>query len=198
MKRLIVLVGPTCSGKSTLEQELIRRGCATIRSYTTRSQRVGEVDGVHYDFLTEEQVADLFIRDRVLQSVRFTGYQYGSTVDALEEAFKANDTAVIVVEPTGLTQYQAYADRTGDLEIVSVFITNDVGTLCQRLVARAASDDESKAAYNWKRLCGIIEQAREWPYYITNWTHFIERMDDASPQTSVASVAERVLGAKTR
>jgi guanylate kinase len=159
---------------------------------------VGEVNGVHYDFLTDEQVAELFRQNRVLQSVNFTGYSYGSTVDALEHAFKDNDVAVIVVEPTGLTQYQAFADSVDWLEVVSVFITNDVGTLCRRLVERAASDDESKAAYNWKRICGIIEQHRIWPHYITNWTHFIERMDDASPQTSVASVAERVLGTKTR
>lgn len=198
MKRIIVLVGPTCSGKTTLEQHLNQRGIPSIVSYTTRTPRTGEVHGQHYYFLTDDEVANLAERDRVVQKVRFAGYSYGSTVDAIDAAFSKSDTAVIVVEPTGRTQFEAWADKQGDVEIVSVYITNSLKTLVTRCLARFVADRNADLGYYAQRIADIADQHRLWPHYFDDWSHIIEEMDDAGPATSVSSVADRILGSKTR
>ena len=56
---LIVLVGGTGSGKTELSKIVIQRlGLKRIISCTTRPPRAGEIDGVHYRFLTVEAFQD--------------------------------------------------------------------------------------------------------------------------------------------
>ena len=54
MNRLIIICGKTNSGKSTLKTALLQHGFKSIVTYTTRSPRLGEVNGVDYHFVSEE------------------------------------------------------------------------------------------------------------------------------------------------
>ena len=61
MKRgkLIVLSGPGGVGKSTISQELRKHDDFQLSvSYTTRAPRAGEVDGVHYHFVSDEEFSE--------------------------------------------------------------------------------------------------------------------------------------------
>jgi guanylate kinase len=99
----ILLVGPTASGKSTLENKLVYYYpydfYKTI-SYTTRSPRVGEIDGVHYNFVDEE----FFLKTKMIENIKFNENYYG--LPASE--FKTNKHIVCVVEPTGCKQIINY------------------------------------------------------------------------------------------
>ena len=55
--RLTVLAGPTAVGKGTIVTELRRRhpDLFVSVSATTRSSRLGEINGVHYHFVTDEE-----------------------------------------------------------------------------------------------------------------------------------------------
>jgi guanylate kinase len=55
---LITLTGPSCAGKTTLEDRLIKAGFDRVISNTTRAPRRGEIDGVHYHFRTPEWFAN--------------------------------------------------------------------------------------------------------------------------------------------
>lgn len=56
---MIVLVGESASGKSSIERELIALGFNKIVTYTTRPMRKEDVDGETYHFITEEQFNDM-------------------------------------------------------------------------------------------------------------------------------------------
>ena len=178
MRKLILLIGPTCTGKSTLEKELNRRGVPSVVSYTTRKPRSSETDGVDYDFLTEADVQLLESQNKVVQKVCFAGNYYGSTTMAIERAFATSDVAVIVVEPTGLTQFKEYADHVGDIEIVSVYIHNDLRLLTTRLVERYESDDNADPAYYWRRFIDMRQQYQDWPRY-DSWSVYIAGLDES-------------------
>lgn len=194
MRKLFLLIGPTCAGKSTLEKELNRRGIPSVTSYTTRARRTGEVDGVDYHFITRAQVEELDAAGQIVQRVDFAGNYYGSTLSAIDKAFSESDAAVIVVEPTGLTQFLEYAARTKAFTVISIYVSGNLQTLVTRLMDRYRADKNANAAYYLERLAGLVEQHHTWPQYADSWTVFIPEIDDADPTRTVASTAEFIMG----
>ncbi|MDN5853993.1 MAG: guanylate kinase, partial [Actinomycetia bacterium] len=66
---LIVLAGPTAVGKGTVAA-CVREQHPDIWisvSATTRRPRPGEIDGVHYHFLTDEQFDAMIAADELLE-----------------------------------------------------------------------------------------------------------------------------------
>lgn len=198
MRKLVLLIGPTCSGKSTLEQELNKRGVPSVISYTTRAPRTGEVDGVHYQFLTREQVADLEATGQIVQRVEFSRNYYGSTKSAIDKAYEDSDIAVIVVEPTGLTQFQNYAERTGEFEVVSVYVNGPLSKLIARLIDRYDADSNADDAYYWQRMVQQYEAFHDWPHYTKNWNIVFDQVDDEVPGKTVRDAAGKILASLVR
>lgn len=178
MRKLILLVGPTCTGKSTLEAALNKQGLPSLVSYTTRARRVGEIQGIHYDFLTKEQVLDMEARGEVIQKVDFAGNYYGTTTTTLAKAYEKSNVAVAVVEPTGVTQFKEYAYKVGDLHVIAVYINNTIETLTRRLVNRFDADVGADPKYYWQRLQGLVEQHDKW-LHTHYWDIYIHMLDDA-------------------
>ena len=57
---LVVVSGPSGVGKSTIVAELARRRpqVVPIVTATTRGQRPGEIDGVHYHFISDDELRE--------------------------------------------------------------------------------------------------------------------------------------------
>ena len=51
---MLILLGKSCSGKTTIQKELSKLGMSPIIQYTTRPKRDGETDGKEYHFVTPE------------------------------------------------------------------------------------------------------------------------------------------------
>lgn len=197
MPKLILLVGPTCSGKTTLEKMLNDLGIPSVISYTTRAKRTGEIEGVDYYFVDHQQVMAFDAAGLVIQKVEFAGNYYGSTAGSLKEAFRNSDMAVMVVEPTGVTQFMDYAARTGQFEVVSVYVHGRYATLCNRLIARYDTDKNARDDYYWQRFMQMSHAYHEWPSYIA-YTHRIEYVDDSDPAHSTHAWALRIIDAVRR
>jgi guanylate kinase len=76
-RRLVILSGPSCAGKTPLDKALarfhpeLRQALQPLVLYNSRAARPGEVDGVDYHFRTREQVESLKGKDRfVVMDVR--------------------------------------------------------------------------------------------------------------------------------
>ena len=197
MKKLILLVGPTCSGKTTLEKKLNKLGVPSVISYTTRAQRTGEVDGVDYYFVSQDQAKAFDEAGLTIQKVEFSGYAYGSTVGALNEAFRNSELAVMVVEPTGVTQFQEVAKRLGWFEVVSVYVHGRWPILCGRLIKRYSEDKNARDEYYWQRHMQMYRAYHEWPSY-TAYTHRIEYVEDSERDRTTHATALRLLDAVRR
>ncbi len=74
----IILVGPTCSGKTYLRNRLEKKGFVCDVSYTSRPPRPGEVDGVHYHFITKKAFQDMIMMDLFYEHVEYNGNYYGT------------------------------------------------------------------------------------------------------------------------
>ena len=77
--KVLVLIGPSGSGKSALIQELARRGHILITpSWTTRPRRATETDGdVDHRFVTEEEFAQLQDDGYFVEVIGMYGFRYG-------------------------------------------------------------------------------------------------------------------------
>ena len=74
---MLVLVGPSASGKSAIVKCLTKKyGLVKFITCTTRTIRVGEVDGVDYHFLTQDEFFKLYDNDEFIETVYYNGNYY--------------------------------------------------------------------------------------------------------------------------
>lgn len=95
---LVVLLGPSCSGKSTFQKELVENeGYHAVRTATTRPKRMGE-DPSSYYFLKDQVFYEWEVRGDLLCVETFRGWRYGVPRDELvRSASKANRVVILTV-----------------------------------------------------------------------------------------------------
>lgn len=110
---MIVLVGESASGKSSIERYLVENyGYNKIVSYTTRSPRQNERNGVDYNFITTEQFKELKEIGYFAETATYNGWYYGvAKVDC-------TDDKVAVLTPHGLRQIS----KINGIDIISFYI----------------------------------------------------------------------------
>ncbi len=95
MGRVVVWVGPSCSGKSTTEDYFINKGWASrIVQCTTRAPRDYEIDGIHYHFRTVQEFHDF----NCFNVIEITPeWLYGILPETLDTIKNSNDTFIYSV-----------------------------------------------------------------------------------------------------
>ena len=85
--QLIVLSGPSGVGKSTVIAELFsqRSNIYFSVSYTTRQPRVGEQDGVNYNFVSREEFERMIADDELLEYAEYVDNYYGTSIKLIRE-----------------------------------------------------------------------------------------------------------------
>lgn len=106
---LFVITGPSGTGKGTVLKEVIK---SLDRLYfsvsaTTRKPREGEVDGVHYHFLTKERFEELIAGDRFLEYARYAENYYGTPLDPVLEQLEQGNDVLLEIEVQGALQVKA-------------------------------------------------------------------------------------------
>lgn len=96
---MIVLVGASASGKSSIEKCLANNyGYKKIVSYTTREPRPNEVNGVDYHFITVDQFKKLQEENFFAETAIYNNWHYGVAKE------DCTDDKVAVLTPHGLRQ----------------------------------------------------------------------------------------------
>ncbi|OKL54301.1 guanylate kinase [Bowdeniella nasicola] len=117
---VLVLVGPSGVGKGTVVAALRARNPQVWVSIsaTTRQPRIGEVDGVHYFFVTPEKFSELVDTDGMLEWawVHQTD-RYGTPRRAVEERIATGTPVILEIDLQGARQV-----RTTMPEAIFVFL----------------------------------------------------------------------------
>ena len=103
---LFVISGPSGAGKGTLVQMVLPRVADAWLSVsaTTRQPREGEVDGVHYQFLGEDEFSRLIDEDGLLEWACVHGCHYGTPKSTVLEHMNAGDQVILEIDVQGALQ----------------------------------------------------------------------------------------------
>lgn len=137
---LIVFSGPSGCGKGTLVAKLLSERDDTVLSVsvTTRAPRPGEVDGVHYYYITQERFEQMIQDDALLEYAEYSGNFYGTPRAAVEEHLNAGRNVILEIEVQGAMQVMSRAD-----DFVSIFLdVPSMEELETRLRGRGTEEEE--------------------------------------------------------
>lgn len=130
---MLILVGPSASGKTQIAQLLIKNyGMKKLVTYTSRPMRLGEVDGEDYHFLTEKEFLTKIDEDFFLEFVSYNGYYYGTSFSEITA------DKVVILEPNGLKKYKK--ELGNNVKIAFLKCSPDI----RRIRMKQRGDDEEQ------------------------------------------------------
>ena len=141
--RLIVVSGPSGVGKGTVLKEAFRQSAKPLElsvSATTREPRPGEIDGVHYWFLSKEDFRKRVEKDEFLEffEVFGSGNLYGTLKNTVQEKLSAGAWVVLEIDVQGALKIREIFP-----DAILIFIEpEDIDVLKERLTKRGTESDE--------------------------------------------------------
>jgi guanylate kinase len=138
---ILVLSGPSGAGKSSLINKIKDHIGPTYFSIstTTRAIREGEIDGVHYHFVTEDEFKKDIEQEMFLEYAIVHGNYYGTSLGPVKKALKEGKLVIFDIDVQG---HDAVRNRLSDIT-TSVFITTPtLEELKKRLYTRSTDTQE--------------------------------------------------------
>jgi guanylate kinase len=182
-----VVTGPSGAGKGTLIQLVLPRfpALALAVSATTRAQRPGEEDGVHYWFLDREEFDRKVVAGEFLEWVDYVGNRYGTLNSEIDRLRAVGKAPLLELETDGALRVKARVPGS-----VTIFVTAPVEELDRRLHARATESS------------GVIDErlatARRQLELQGSFDHVVRNDDRRRAADDLADIVERTLdGAAT-
>ena len=104
--KLLVISGSSGVGKGTVIKSLLEK-CPDLNlsiSCTTRNKREGEVHGVNYFYLTQEEFDNAVAQDEFLEWAKFSGNYYGTKKSYIEECLANQKNVLLEIDTQGALQ----------------------------------------------------------------------------------------------
>ena len=142
--KLIIISAPSGTGKSTIIGRIIDDPALRLEfsiSATTRSPREGEVNGVHYHFLSVEEFKDAITNDGLVEYEEvYPGRFYGTLKSEIARIQEKGNNAILDIDVKGgVNVKRMYGDNARSIFIMPPSIE----TLRQRLLSRATDSIEA-------------------------------------------------------
>jgi guanylate kinase len=118
-KSIIVVSAPSGTGKTTLNQRLVKAHPAIEMSvsYTTRQPRAEETQGDHYFFITEQEFRERIANGDFLEWAKVHGQYYGTSKEQLREIHKRNHTPLLEIDTQGWLTAKAFLPKAKSIFI---------------------------------------------------------------------------------
>jgi len=182
-----VVTGPSGAGKGTLIQLVLPRfpELRVAVSATTREQRPGEQDGVHYWFLDRAEFDRRIAAGEFLEWVDYVGNLYGTLNSEIDRLLAEGKAPLLELETEGALRVKRRAAHA-----VAIFVTAPVGELERRLRDRATESS------------GVIEERMAMAHHqLTEsgaFDYVVENDDrDTAAERLAAIVAQELRAAAT-
>jgi guanylate kinase len=168
----LVISGPSGAGKSTVCNLLLEKGgnLHFSVSCTTRSPREGELNGVHYHFLSKGEFEDNIEAGNLLEYAEVHGNYYGTLKSEVLDQVNQGKNVLIDIDVQGQRLLRKQCEDDSALDAATVFIffaPPSYAELEARLRGRGTETEEAIV----KRLTnarGELDAWREYDFMIVN------------------------------
>ncbi len=135
--KIIVICAPSGCGKSTIINTLLDSGYSGLRfsvSATNRQPREGEIDGVHYHFLTTDAFREAIADNRFVEWEQvYPGRYYGTLKSELTNAIERGENILLDIDVKGAINVK----KLFGTQALTIFVLPpDIETLRRRLINR--------------------------------------------------------------
>lgn len=129
--KMLILVGPSATGKSAIVKCLQNTfKMEKFVTCTTRSPRVGEIDGVDYHFMTRDEFLNHLAEGDFIESVCYNNNFYGTLKS------EVSDNKVVILEPDGVRNFYAQLS-----DLYSIFLNTSENVRIERMRMRGDSEE---------------------------------------------------------
>lgn len=162
---LIVVSAPSGTGKTSLVTALCSKLPKLQKSvsHTTRTMRVGETDGVHYNFVSEQEFTKMLERDVFLEHAQVFDHNYGTSKDWVVETLHKGIDVILEIDWQGAQQI-----RHKMPDVISVFILPPSDTELQQRLVNRKQDDPKKIVLRLDQAKNEVSHYNEYDYLIVN------------------------------
>lgn len=165
MRKLFVISGSSGVGKGTVIERFLKQNpdFSLSISFTTRQKREGEIEGVNYFFVSQEDFLQGIKNNEFLEWATFSGNYYGTKKRFVEKCLNANKNLILEIDTQGALQVKEKMP-----EAVLIFIAPpSYEDLVFRLKNRNTESEEAIA----KRLNFVkleMDNSKKFDYTIVN------------------------------
>jgi guanylate kinase len=139
---LIIVSAPSGAGKTTLVAGALRRDSRARPSisFTSRRQRAGEEQGVHYHFISRAEFEEMIANGDFLEWAEVHGNLYGTSRRAVEEIRSSGSDVILTIDIQGAEQARKLFH-----DAVSVFVMPpSLDALARRLESRGTDTAQDR------------------------------------------------------
>ena len=149
---LFIISAPSGAGKTSLVAEILGRmdNIQASVSHTTRACRPGEVDGVNYHFVSQDQFASMIADNAFFEHAEVFGNFYGTSEQWVRDTLNCGTDVILEIDWQGAQQVREKFARN-----VSIFI---LPPSKQALVERLKGRGQDEAAVIEKRIAAATEE----------------------------------------
>lgn len=212
---LITLTAPTCGGKNYLLEEMVKAGFGRIVSTTDRAPRDGEIEGVHYFFISTVQSRLKEQYDLFAELVTYNGTRYGVTKEEMARKLSGElPPPIVILTPHGIEEYRKFCAANG-YRMFNIFVDTPEEIRLARLAARTSADilfdvlplvqDDNDVKLgsllasinrvvttNNSRLKAILEQERFW-HQTNHWDVVVDGTDSEKALEQITSALKNTI-----
>ncbi len=173
---LFVVSAPAGCGKDTILEQLFKKTSNAVYSVsaTTRAPRPGEVDGVHYYFLTRERFREMIDNGEVLEYTEYCGNYYGTPKKGVEELLKQGRDVILKIETEGAMNIKRLYP-----EACLVFILPPSMEVLKTRLKNRGTETEETIERRTKQAYNELSAAADYDYFVVN-DELSEAVDDLS------------------
>jgi len=162
---LFILSAPSGAGKSSLIHALLgqHQDMQLSVSHTTRAPRPGEVNGVHYHFVSVDEFKALIAQNNFLEWAEVFGNYYGTSQTAIEHELAQGRDVFLDIDWQGARQIKSRVPS-----VLSIFILPPSVAELEKRLNQRGQDSQEVIAKRMQQAKSEISHVTEYDYVLVN------------------------------